>query len=41
MKKLFDVKKKQRIKVVVGNISSYLGCPGIGKTSAIKKIIRD
>ena len=41
MKKLFDVPEERLIKVVVGNISSYLGCPGIGKTSAIQKIIRD
>ena len=41
MKKLFDEPEKMLIKVIVGNISSYLGCPGIGKTSAIQKIIRD
>jgi|LakMenE18May11ns_1017448.scaffolds.fasta_scaffold8619364_1 hypothetical protein len=41
MKYLFDDREENDIKFVVGKISSYLGCPGIGKTSAIQKIIRD
>ena len=41
MKKLFDEREENHIKFVVGKISSYLGCPGIGKTIAIQKIIRD
>ena len=41
MKKLFDEPEKKLVKFVVGKISSYLVCPGIGKTSAIQKIIRD
>jgi F0F1-type ATP synthase beta subunit len=41
MKKLFGYRHIDLIKFVVGKISSYLGCPGIGKTIAIQKIIRD
>ena len=41
MKYLFDYRNIKLVKFVVGKISSYLGCPGIGKTIAIQKIIRD
>jgi ABC-type transporter Mla maintaining outer membrane lipid asymmetry ATPase subunit MlaF len=41
MKDIFDIPKIDVIKVFIGNIFCYLGCSGIGKTTAIQKIIRD